>query len=142
MRIGVDVHIHTKKNHPIQNKETLEVGIAWLTLCLYSQRIPLYRFSFSVASVKLQTCIEYKSITTSILYSWCDQRDSNSHAYMRQILSLLCLPFHHGRKNKGRFLRGLRRHARKTCMLGSRLTTFVLVPNWPALQDSNLRPTV
>ena len=30
---------------------------------------------------------------------WCEWRDSNSQAFRRQILSLLCIPFHHTRNN-------------------------------------------
>ena len=30
---------------------------------------------------------------------WCERRDSNPYAFRRQILSLLCIPFHHSRIN-------------------------------------------
>ena len=39
----------------------------------------------------------YLYLTYSFSYDWCGWPDSNRHASRREILSLLCIPFHHTR---------------------------------------------
>ena len=54
---------------------------------------------------------------TDFLYTWCERRDSNPQSLRRQILSLLCIPFHHSRIISCLCLLYCKRHKMSTLIL-------------------------
>ena len=67
---------------------------------LYCNIVVAYCQPLSGTAYRNRTHIQEVEALCIIHYTkavWCEKRDSNPYALRRQILSLLCIPFHHSR---------------------------------------------